>query len=644
MSKKKRRNRLSIRIALITVIAALAGLAGILRLSYQMRQLEQTYNRTMEENYEKMEEMHRISRQLQQHQSMLYAYLLEDDPGKCDTLEKNAKELEFEIKAVLTSLREHTRGGEYETYYHDIFSGLVGYFKNVEFILDFSKAGDTATAAYYMKTSLQDYIIGINASVDHMGSLVEADMRTVRDQINVKILQANQEAMLMMVVVGVATLICLVFCSRISDEMVGTDLLTGAANFDRLLKYGEKLQKKGKLKQFTGIAVSIRNFKFINQEYGSSVGDSVLQQYAAKLSAMLVKGEMLARNGGDNFLLLLHTGRVKAFLERIPRMEIDVPGENGSDKMVLASRCGMYQAEEKDAISDVLDACTLALNDARKQKNVDQVWFESSMYGELQQRKDVLEAYRIGLVEREFLVYYQPKVDMRNNHLCGCEALVRWKRNGKIVPPYEFIPILEAEGNITLLDFYVFDTVCRDIRDWLDRGITPVRVSSNFSKLHLKNEDFADKILHIMEKYHLDGTYIEVELTESSGYESFDALKSFVACMKEHGIHTSIDDFGTGYSSLSLLKDLDADMVKLDRSFLFGLESGNVLIEKLITNIVRMIRDLERDVICEGVETKRHVEFLTNAGCPYAKGFLYDRPLPHDDFEKRLLSPVYQID
>ena len=132
-------------------------------------------------------------------------------------------------------------------------------------------------------------------------------------------------------------------------------------------------------------------------------------------------------------------------------------------------------------------------------------------------------------------------------------------------------------------------------------------------------------------------------MTESSGYEDFEALQQFVNAMKERGISTSIDDFGTGYSSLSLLKDLDADVVKLDRSFLFGLEGGDKLTAKLIANIVRMIGDLNRKVICEGVETKEHVDFLTGVGCYLAQGFLSDKPLRREIFEERLKDPVYKL-
>ena len=201
--------------------------------------------------------------------------------------------------------------------------------------------------------------------------------------------------------------------------------------------------------------------------------------------------------------------------------------------------------------------------------------------------------------------------------------------------------MLEEEGYITELDFYVFEQVCRDIRNWLERGIRPVRISSNFSKLHLRDQAFAAKVLEIVRRYQIDSRYLEIELTESSGYEDFKALVAFVDEMGRHGIYTSIDDFGTGYSSLSLLKNLNVNVVKLDKSFIEDIENADEAHEKMVENVVRMINDLHREVICEGVENRIQADFLRTVNCQQVQGYLYDRPLPHEVFESRLKHPVY---
>ena len=206
----------------------------------------------------------------------------------------------------------------------------------------------------------------------------------------------------------------------------------------------------------------------------------------------------------------------------------------------------------------------------------------------------------------------------------------------------EFIPSLEKDGTICDLDFFVFETVCKSIRDWLDRGIEPVCISSNFSRIHLKNDLFADRILKIMEKYDIDSKYVEIEITESASYEDFQRLEIFLAEMKKHDIDVSIDDFGTGYSSLSLLKNLDVDIIKLDRSFIMDIDSDKSQKSRndriVINNIIRMANELNMRVIAEGVETEDQAAFLQDASCEMAQGYLFDRPVSHDDFENLLLG------
>ena len=218
---------------------------------------------------------------------------------------------------------------------------------------------------------------------------------------------------------------------------------------------------------------------------------------------------------------------------------------------------------------------------------------------------------------------------------------MRWVKEGTIISPARFIPVLEREGKIIDLDFYVFEQVCKDIRRWMDEGIKPVRISSNFSKLHLKNEHLSEDVLAIVRRYDIDTAYIEIELTESSGYSDFDALQKFVRDMNEVGIYTSIDDFGTGYSSLSMLKDIDVNVVKIDKSFVDNMEDEKQHGTNLVGNVIRMIKDLDRIVICEGVETEKQVMFLKGTECNIVQGYLFDKPLPCYNFEERLKTPVY---
>lgn len=355
--------------------------------------------------------------------------------------------------------------------------------------------------------------------------------------------------------------------------------------------------------------------------------------------------EYFARMGGDNFVLLAKKERMGILLEQIDCMQVTVPYENGTKTFDLRSRIGVYDMRAGQSMGEGLNAASTAMHAAKMSGKADRFCFDDQMVENALRQKEVSQMFPKALADREFVVYYQPKVTLVDNQLCGCEALVRWFRDGAMVPPMDFIPVLEREGSVCKLDFYVLEQVCRDVRDWKAKGIEPVRISVNFSKVHLQNPHLAEEILAVLQKYEIPPKYIEVELTEMSGYENYKTLLNFVRAMRANGVSTSIDDFGTGYSSLNLLKDLNVDIIKLDKSFLSSLENHRKNDVIVIKNIIKMVNELDMEVIAEGVETVKQAEFLRGMHCCMAQGFLFDRPLPHDDFEKRLSGDhVYSLE
>jgi EAL domain-containing protein (putative c-di-GMP-specific phosphodiesterase class I) len=277
---------------------------------------------------------------------------------------------------------------------------------------------------------------------------------------------------------------------------------------------------------------------------------------------------------------------------------------------------------------------------ARVIKNRDVVFLTKEMQIQSIHQREISSEFHNALRNRELVVFYQPKIDLTDKHINGAEALARWVRHKTIVPPMDFIPVLEREGSICELDFYVFETACNDIHEWIKAGIEPVRISSNFSKLHLRNEDFADRILGILHKYELDGKYIEVELTEVSDFDDTVAMKKFIDIMRQNDIGVAIDDFGTGYSTLNVLKDYNISVVKIDKSLLNNIGKANSHDEVILRNVVKMARELSKDVIAEGVESQEQADYLKGINCRSAQGFLFDKPLVRDDFQKRLTGEV----
>ena len=301
---------------------------------------------------------------------------------------------------------------------------------------------------------------------------------------------------------------------------------------------------------------------------------------------------------------------------------------------------GVYPIEENVIVGDALNNASTAMMAARAIKNRDVVFFTKEMQIQSIHQREISSEFHNALRNRELVVFYQPKVSLTDKRMNGAEALVRWVRHKTIVPPMDFIPILEREGSICELDFYVFETACNDLHEWIKAGIDPVRISSNFSKLHLRNQDFADRILGILKKYELDGKYIEVELTEVSDFDDSIAMQKFIDIMRKNNIGVAIDDFGTGYSTLNVLKDYNISVVKIDKSLLNNIGKANSHDEIILRNVVKMARELDKDVIAEGVETQEQADYLEGINCGSAQGFLFDKPLVRDDFQKRLIGEV----
>lgn len=416
-------------------------------------------------------------------------------------------------------------------------------------------------------------------------------------------------------------------------KIVITDNVTGLPNISGFLAFAEQVSEKGHLSKYHGICINIKNFKFINRSLSARRSDDILRDYARVIERFVKNNEVFSRIGGDNFICLIRDERVNSFLDLISDVHVHT-GSNG-EYIQLSARAGVYDIQLGDSVDDVMSYTDAALNAARGQGD-DYVFFEHSMMENMLRNKEISARFPAAIENEEFEVYYQPKVNILNNTLCGSEALVRWVRRGKIVSPMSFIPVLESEGTICTLDFYVFENVCQTIKSWMDKGMNPVTVSVNFSRIHLRNQNLAEDILEIIDRYGVDPKYIEIELTEMSGYDNYERLSGFITTMRENGVHTSIDDFGTGYSSLNLLTDLNVDEVKLDRTFSKRLDDEGEKTKILIHNIVNMVHDLGFKVIAEGVETVEQADFLRSIGCSIVQGYLFDRPLPLDEFEQRL--------
>ncbi len=637
--KKRKMSRL-IRLSVISL--SLTGLFSVLYLFTGLGSITTEYSSLLTQENQKTESFRRLEDKLYRHQSYLLEHMVSTSPEVKEKLEANTENLKSEMSSMLYALKKEMKDTKFDIRYKSLSSNIYGYLYDAETVFEMSSRGEYDKATDYMENHMVDYINTVNSDLASFENMIREEIAESKKELQASTARIFLSTVVLLIILIVSALISVIVSIRISNEMINTDPVTGIPNFDRFTDFCESKKIRRNITDYSVMSINIKGFQYFNQQLGTAYGDAVLTEYAGFLRKAVNSREIAARVNGDSFTVLIEKERAAIIADYLSQLSLDIHQKDGTRKVTVNSRCGVYDIEPDVSLSQAVENSLIALKEAKNLSNSDCVWYSEKMTENDRNTKETIAQFRNAVKNEEFVVFYQPKVNMVDNRLCGCEALVRWVHDGKMIPPFKFIDTLEEEGYITELDMYVFRHVCQHISEWVEKGIQPVRISSNFSKLHLKNKRFADEILEIIDQYHVDKKYIEIELTESSGYDDFEAMTEFVNRMKAETIYTAIDDFGTGYSSLSMLKDIEIDVVKLDKSFLSG--AADEAHKKMIENVVKMINDLHRKVICEGVETEQQAEFLKSVECFLAQGYLYDKPLPHDDFEQRLINPVYNLE
>lgn len=422
------------------------------------------------------------------------------------------------------------------------------------------------------------------------------------------------------------------------------DGLTGAPNRSNFFRTIVEIVADGDVADYSGGIINIKNFKRINDRYGASGGDRYLISFVRYFMDRMKDDECFCRLGGDNFAFIIKSERYPEFEKVMQNITFKLEFGDEAIEFMPKLRVGLYQMKPGDSFHQLMQAINEASQIARLPETPDYVWYQPYMLDRGHRAREVADDFPGAMERGEFVAYYQPKVLLDTRTLCGAEALCRWIHDdGRVVPPMEFIPILEKDGSITKLDYYMLERVCKDIAEWKCQGLVPGRISINFSKHHLHNEKLGEKIIEILDKYGVEHEYIEIELTELSGHDDFDDMRRFVSYMKSQDVATSVDDFGTGYSSLNMLTTVRADIIKLDKSFLDDIGEKPVTHRNMVKNIINMINELCMDTLAEGVETEEQAKLLEMWECKIVQGYLYDKPLPFDEFTKRLENPQYSI-
>ncbi|MBR6872835.1 MAG: GGDEF domain-containing protein [Ruminococcus sp.] len=402
---------------------------------------------------------------------------------------------------------------------------------------------------------------------------------------------------------------------------------------------------KGKLDGKAAIHYNLRHFTLVNLEIGRRNADVVMKNHYKSVEALLADRGSVFRLGGDNFVAFFDADRLSDVLRYLNESKI-VYDRDGSS-VSLSCSVGVFMIPEGFTMhnnGEVMEKIISASHAAQTGGQDNIVYFDSTIIKRKEKSMKVQQLFPEAMRNEEFRVFYQPKVNIETGELCGAEALCRWFRKGEIVPPGDFIPMLEETNDICRLDLYMLEHVCRDIKRWLDEGRKVVRVSVNLSRKHMMNSDLLSTITGIIDRCGISHEYIEIELTETTTDVEFSDLKRVVSGLQQKGIATSVDDFGIGYSSLNLIRAIPWNVLKIDRSFLPAGEDIQYPQRCIMfRHVIAMARELGLECIAEGVETQEQLNMIRENNCGIAQGFLFDRPLPVEEFENRLSRHYYEV-
>ncbi|WP_293777428.1 bifunctional diguanylate cyclase/phosphodiesterase [uncultured Oxalicibacterium sp.] len=420
------------------------------------------------------------------------------------------------------------------------------------------------------------------------------------------------------------------------------DALTGLPNrtllYDRMQQAILHSQRNGNL---TAIAfLDLDQFKFINDSLGHQVGDELLKITAQRLINCLRASDTVARQGGDEFVLLLtsqpNEESITQTMQRVLH-EVSHPWKANDLDFQITCSIGVTLCpnDGRDA-ETLLKNADSAMYKAKELGRNNFQYFAAEMNTSVTDRLELLNRLRQAIPNDEFVLHYQPKLNLHSNRIIGVEALIRWQSPNGMVSPASFIPLAEETGLIIPIGEWVLRTACRQNREWQKAGYPPIPISVNLSPRQLARGDIVDLVGRVLQETALDARYLELEITESVMATDVDKSLAMLSELRSLGVKISLDDFGTGYSSLSYLKRFPVDTLKIDQSFVRDIATSQDS-AAIVKAIISLGHNLNLNVLAEGIETAEQSRFLQQNGCDEGQGYLMSRPVPCRDF-LRLLS------
>ena len=419
--------------------------------------------------------------------------------------------------------------------------------------------------------------------------------------------------------------------SRI-NKLVTTDTITGGYNKEYFLQKAKKEISRGH-RSYAVVQLRLEKYRNYCTAYGLKQGENLLEEINSTLVQMLMKKEFVAHVEKSDFALLLNYQNDEALEIRIRNMMNILREHRGGQHLTFSAGVCHVVARDED-IGVIITCAGLAIPKTVKLQD-EIVWFNDSMKEEQVWERRIEDDMEKALENHEFQVFLQPKYSTKKEELSAAEALVRWIHPVLgFVSPGKFIPIFERNGFILQLDDYMLDAVAHLQAAWMSQGKKLVPISVNVSRAHFAEENLAEHICSIVDKFKVPHEYIELELTESAFFDDKAVLLTTVRKLKDFGFKVSMDDFGAGYSSLNSLKELPLDIIKLDAEFFRSvddIERSNLIVGQTIS----LAKKLGMEIVAEGIETREQVDFLAKQDCDLIQGFYFSKPLPVAEFEER---------
>ena len=395
-------------------------------------------------------------------------------------------------------------------------------------------------------------------------------------------------------------------------------------------------------RQLALVFVDLDRFKHINDAQGHTSGDQLLQSVAERLLTCVRSSDTVSRYGGDEFLILLSeiadAGDAAVSVRKIIAA-LTRPYRIAHHDLHITVSMGIsgYPADGQDA-ETLIKRADIAMYHAKEQGRDGYQFFKQDLYVAALERQSLEGSLRNAVAGQEFVLHYQPKMNLETGAIIGAEALIRWRHPERgLVPPAQFVPIAEDCGLIVPIGQWALHEACRQTRAWQNAGQRPLPVSVNISAVELKAKGFLEGVRGILQKTHLEPWYLELELTETVLMAHAETTTPVLQALKAMGMQLAVDDFGTGYSSLSYLAQFPIDTLKIDQSFIHRI-TADPDGAPIITAVISMGKSLKHRVIAEGVETQEQFAFLRAQGCGEGQGYYFSRPLAAEQFATLLVG------